>query len=499
MYFIGYDIGSSFVKASLMEGETGRMVAAASAPDKEMKINAPKPGWAEQHPELWWENVKAATAKLFKRRNIRKEDIQAIGLSYQMHGLVLVDKKQKVLRPSVIWCDSRAGKIGKKAFRKIGEKKCLEHFLNSPGNFTASKLKWVMENEPKVYDRVFKFMLPGDYIAMKMSGEIQTTVSGLSEGILWDYKKESAADRLMKHYGISESLIPGLVPTFSVQSELNAAAAKELGLKAGTKITYRAGDQPNNAFSLNCLNPGELATTAGTSGVIYGITNQLQYDKRSRVNAFVHVNHEKQNPRYGILLCVNGTGILNSWLKKFLNTGGKLSYDQMNKLAAQAPVGSDGLRCYPFGNGAERIFENRNIGAFLQGFHFNTHQPSHVLRAAQEGIVFAMNYGLDMIKGMGIQPKVIRAGEANMFLSPVFRETFSSLTGTVIELYNTDGAQGAARGAGMGYGYYKNHKEAFTRLNKTKTVEPDKRLKQNYQDVYGDWLKQLQHILNPQS
>jgi len=493
MYFLGFDIGSSSVKASLIDGVSGKLIAADTSPQNEMKIDAPRPGWAEQDPALWWDNVKAATASVLaaaQKQGIQV-DIKAIGIAYQMHGLVLVDKDQKVLRPSIIWCDSRAGEIGGKAFAAIGEKKCLEHLLNSPGNFTASKLKWVQENEPGIYNRIHKFMLPGDYIAMKMSGSIQSTVEGLSESILWDFKQENVADLLLKHYTISSSLLPEIVDTFSVQSELSAAAAKELGLKAGTKITYRAGDQPNNAFSLNVLNPGELATTAGTSGVIYGVTDKSLYDEQSRVNPFVHVNHKKENPRYGVLLCVNGTGIVNSWMKQFLSISGPISYEGMNALAAKAPAGSEGLLFFPFGNGAERIFRDKNIEASVTNFQFNTHSASHMLRAAQEGIVFALNYGLDIMKPMGVNPKVIRAGEANMFLSPIFRETFASLTGATIELYNTDGSQGAARGAGVGFGYYKNFSEAFRNLKIVKTIEPDKKSAAVYKECYDKWLSEL--------
>ena len=495
MHFIGFDIGSSSVKASLIDGASGKLIASATSPEGEMKISSPKPGWAEQEPETWWKNVKAACADILHKSSIAPEDIKAIGIAYQMHGLVLVDKKRKVLHPAIIWCDSRAAQIGARAFKKIGEEKCLEHFLNSPGNFTASKLRWVKENEPEIYNQVYKFMLPGDYIAMKMSGEIQTTISGLSEGILWDYKGQKLADLLLDHYGISKDLVPDVVPTFSVQAELSSKAAKELGLKSGTKITYRSGDQPNNAFSLNVLNPGEIAATAGTSGVIYGVTDEAKYDGQSRVNPFVHVNHTANSKRYGVLLCINGTGILNSWLRRFLSTGSTITYENMNHLAAKAPAGSGGLFFYPFGNGAERIFDNKNIGASLQNFQFNTHHAPYVIRAAQEGIVFALNYGLGIMNDMGIRPKVIRAGEANMFLSPVFRTALSSLTGTVIELYNTDGSQGAARGAGVGLGYYKNFNEAFKSLKKIRSIEPDKKLSGIYQGAYRNWLIHLKKIL----
>lgn len=462
-----------------------------------MKIIATQTGWAEQDPEMWWANVKLTVSKVLSQSSVNSQNIDAIGISYQMHGLVMVDKDLNLLYPSIIWCDSRAVSIGEKAFAKIGRKKCFEHFLNSPGNFTVSKLKWVKENKPSIYNKIYKFMLPGDYIAMKMSGIPQTTTSGLSEGILWDYKQNAIADLLLNHYGISKNLIPDIVPTFGIQSQLSVSAAKELGLKAGTKITYRSGDQPNNAFSLNVLNPGELAATAGTSGVIYGVTNKLIYDIESRVNTFIHVNNTTKSPRYGVLLCVNGTGSLNSWLRRLLNSNSQseIPYELLNEMAAQAPAGAEGLNFYPFGNGAERILENKDIGAALTGLQFNTHNISHVLRSSQEGIAFALNFGLQIMRDMQLKAKVIRAGEANMFLSPLFRRAFASVTKTVIELYKTDGAQGAARGAAVGSGFYSNFTEAFKNLQKTGTTEPDKSLSAQYNDAYNNWLIGLNKIL----
>ncbi|MFC2125930.1 xylulokinase [Bacteroidota bacterium] len=490
---IGYDVGSSSVKVSLLDAEKEAVLGSAVFPKKEMEMISEKPGWAEQHPEMWWENLKMATAELKDTIRFNKEDVQAIGISYQMHGLVLVDREQQVLRPSIIWCDSRAVKIGNKAIEDIGKDMCLEHLLNSPGNFTASKLKWVKDNEPDIYDRAFKAMLPGDYIAMKLTGDINTTISGLSEGILWDFKNADIAHLVLDQYEIGSELIPDLTPTFSVQGELSKQAADELGLHPGTKIAYRAGDQPNNAFSLNVLNSGELATTAGTSGVIYGIIEEANYDPKSRVNTFVHVNYDRNNPKYGVLLCVNGTGILNSWLKH--NTG-DLDYPAMNDEAIQVPIGADGLMILPFGNGAERILENKDINSRIVGLNYNRHDRKHVLRAAQEGIVFALCYGFDVMKEMGIKMKVVRAGEANMFLSPVFRETFANTTGASIELYNTDGSQGAARGAGIGSGIYSDFNEAFTGLNAVMTVDPEKVLSERYEDAYQKWKELLFRVLN---
>ena len=493
MYLLGYDIGSSSVKASLVNAESGKCVSSAFFPKSEAPILAVKQGWAEQDPESWWTYLKQATQAILAESGIDSADIKAIGISYQMHGLVCVDKNQKALRPSIIWCDSRAVPYGQKAFEALGEEKCLSHLLNSPGNFTASKLAWVKENEPQVYEQIHKIMLPGDYIAMRLSGEICTTVSGLSEGMFWDFKENRVADFLMDYYGLDASLIADIRPTFAEQGRVNADAARELGLKEGTPITYRAGDQPNNALSLNVFNPGEIASTAGTSGVVYGVNGSVNYDPKSRVNTFAHVNHSDSQTRLGVLLCINGTGILNSWMKRNVAPEG-ISYADMNDLAAQAPIGSAGISILPFGNGAERMLENRETGCSVCGVNFNLHGKSHLLRAAQEGIVFSFKYGIDIMEQMGIPVQKIHAGHANMFLSPIFRDTLASVTGATIELYDTDGSVGAAKGAGIGAGIYKDNNEAFATLEKLAIIEPDAARRQQYQDAYALWKQRLESV-----
>ncbi|MBN2181539.1 MAG: carbohydrate kinase [Sedimentisphaerales bacterium] len=491
---LGYDVGSSSIKATLMDSDTGKILASATSPDKELEIIAKELGWAEQHPSTWWEHVKAATARIKTKAKFDAADVKAIGISYQMHGLVAVDKKMEVLRPSIIWCDSRAVGIGEKAAKDIGKEKCLKRLFNLPGNFTASKLRWVRENESDIYSKIHKIMLPGDYIAMMMTGEIKTTPSGLSEGIMWDFESDSPADFVLDNYGISNKLIADIVPTFSVQGELTKAAADELGLSAGTVVSYRAGDQPNNALSLSVLAPGEIAVTAGTSGVVYGVSDKKKYDRLSRVNVFVHVNHAVKEPRYGVLLCLNGTGILNSWLKhNFMAQG--LDYPQMNELAAEVPVGSAGLVILPYGNGAERTLENRNIGASVHGWNFNVHKKAHFLRAAQEGIVFALNYGLGIMEDMGIELRKVKAGNANMFLSPLFAEAFATVTGASVHLYNTDGSQGAARGAGIGAGIYPGPDDAFVGLEPVRIIEPNGKLASAYNEAFEKWENVLKQQL----
>jgi len=491
-YLIGFDIGSSSVKATLLEIASGKTVASAFSPSSEMPMQSLQPGFAEQDPEMWWKELVNAMNKLHQQVSFNGDEAAAIGIAYQMHGLVCVDKDLKPLRPSIIWCDSRAVKIGDKAFEELGEKYCLKNFLNSPGNFTASKLRWVKKNEPDIYKNIYKVMLPGDYIAMKLTGEPATTISGLSEGIMWNFKKEKIAADLLEYYGIDEKLLSPLVPTFGEQGRLSSTAATELKLKAGIPVSYRSGDQPNNAFSLNVSQPGEVAATAGTSGVVYGIIDKPNYDPKSRVNTFVHVNHTKKDPRYGVLLCVNGTGILNSWLRK--NFFSDSSYEQINKEAALAPVGSDELLIYPFGNGAERVLENKDLGAVMKVLQFNRHNRGHIARASQEGIVFALHYGVEVMKGMGMEIKTVRAGHANMFLSEVFSSVFVNTIGCDLELYNTDGATGAARGAGIGVGVYKNFAEAYSSMEKIKSYSPVKEEQEIYSSVYNKWKRQLKKL-----
>lgn len=486
MYLLGYDIGSSSVKACLVEANTGKIVASDFYPKEEMEITAVKAGWAEQAPEEWWKNLKLAHESIIKQSGVKAEDIKAIGITWQMHGLVLVDKNQQVLRPSIIWCDSRAVPYGEKAFKAIGEEKCLSHLLNSPGNFTASKLAWVKEHEPHIFKKIDKLMLPGDYIAMKLSGDIAMTIEGLSEGMFWDFKNQSVSEDVLNYYGIPKSFIPEIKPIFGIQAEVSAQAAKELGLKEGTPITYRAGDQPNNAASLNVFNPGEIASTAGTSGVVYGVLDKLDYDTRSRVNTFAHVNYTPDQTRLGVLLCINGTGILNSWLRRNLAVEG-LSYNDMNNLAAQSPIGAKGLSIIPFGNGAERVLENREVNCSIHGVNFNIHNKADLLRAGQEGIVFSYEYGMEIMKEMGMNIHLIRAGHANMFLSPVFAQTLANVSGATIELFNTDGAAGAAKAAGMGVGIYASNEEAFSSLTKIAVIEPETNKKAQYRDAYEKW------------
>ena len=489
MYLLGIDLGSSSVKASLLDAETGRCAGSAFHPETEMPIHSPQPGFAEQDPQAWYDSACRAVRGALRAADARPEEVGAIGISYQMHGLVCVGKDGEVLRPAIIWCDSRAIPYGQAAFEALEPENCLGHLLNSPGNFTAAKLAWVKRNEPETFARTALALLPGDWLAMRMTGEARTTVPGLSEGIFWDFLNEEPAGFLLDFYGFDPALLPEIVPTFGSQGTLSAAAAADFGLAAGTPVAYRAGDQPNNALSLGVLEPGEIAATAGTSGVVYGVSDTRKYDPRSRVNTFAHVNHSAAAPRLGVLLCINGAGILNSWSRRLL---GGLSYTEMNALAASVPAGSGGVCILPFGNGAERVLGNRNIGAQISGVDFNRHDRAHLCRAVQEGVVFAFAYGLEAMREVGIAPRRIRAGFANMFKSDVFCQTLAGTTGVAIDLHATDGALGAARGAGVGAGIYASFKEAFQSLEKLRTVEPGDGA---YAEAYAAWKDLLESAL----
>ncbi len=494
MQLLGIDLGSSSVKVSVLDGITGEVIGQAQQPKEEMEIDSIQPDWAEQSPEMWYNYLSKAISEVLIMGGVDAKKIGAIGISYQMHGLVLVDKDQQVIRPSIIWCDSRAISIGDAAANALGEEWSLTHLLNSPGNFTASKLKWVKDNEPELYKKVDKFLLPGDYIAMRLSGKTTTTITGLSEGIFWDFETNTLSEELLDYYGFEKRMIPEIVPGFGEQGLLKEDVAKKLGLNAGIPITYRAGDQPNNAFSLNVLNPGEVAATAGTSGVVYAVAGKKVYDLKSRVNVFAHVNHTKEVQRLGVLLCVNGTGIQYAWLKRLMGQE-RFDYPALNKMAKEVEPGSEGVMCFPFGNGAERMLENANPGAQFSGINFNIHKDKHLVRAALEGIAFSFYYGMNIINNMGIETNLIRAGYANLFQSEVFAKTVATLSGAVIELYNTDGSVGAARGAGIGSGFYKSSNEAFVNLKKLEVIEPDNSKTTEYLDAYNRWKTKLEESI----
>jgi xylulokinase len=487
MLLLGIDIGTSSIKVSVVDAATQKVVSQAQYPDEESLITVNQPGWAEQSPEMWWENLQYAFSRCKADGSFDPKDIVSIGIAYQMHGLVLINQQQQLLRDSIIWCDSRAVELGNKAFDALGHEFSLSHLLNSPGNFTASKLAWVKAHEPEIFAQINKIMLPGDYISMRLTNEVTTSISALSEGIFWDFKLKTLSLELLDYYGFDENVIPEIKPVFSEHGRVSSAVAQLMGLKVDTPVSYKAGDQPNNALSLNVLQPGEVAATAGTSGVIYGITDQLGYDPQSRVNTFAHVNYTTAEQRMGILLCINGTGSLNRWVKNIFES--TTTYQQMNAEGRRIAVGAEGLRILPFGNGAERMLNNRQVGVHFHNIDLNLHNRAHIFRAEQEGIAFAFRYGLDIMRSNGLNPRVIRAGKANLFLSDLFLEAFVNSTGVPVELYESDGSIGAALGAGIGLGIFASPEEAFSNSKPIQFIEPT--ITEQYEPVYQEWLSLL--------
>lgn len=486
MLLLGIDLGTSSIKVSVIDSQTQQCLCTVQYPETETAIIAEHPGWAEQSPDTWWENVLQAIIKANSTGLYDSKSVGAIGIAYQMHGLVLVNREHKVLRNSIIWCDSRAVEIGNSAFQTIGEEKCLGNLLNSPGNFTASKLAWVKKNEPEIFEKIYKVMLPGDFIGMKLSGEINSSVSSLSEGVFWDFKRNELSKEVFNYFGFPEDIFPEIQPVFADHGRLTGEIAARLSLNPGIPVSYKAGDQPNNALSLNVLKPGEVAANGGTSGVIYGVSDQLTFDHQSRINSFAHVNFSEEKKRIGVLLCINGTGILNRWTRDVIAPG--IAYGAMNDEASAIKVGSNGLRILPFGNGAERMLNNKNIGAHFHHIDLNIHSRAHIFRAVQEGIAFAFRYGLDIMRENGMKPALIRAGKANMFSSELFIEAFVNACGVPVELYSNEGSTGAAIGAGIGFGEF-NTENAFANLKPLRMIEPQK--SHEYEPIYQEWKELL--------
>lgn len=489
---LGLDIGSSSVKAALLDIDTGKVICHATSPDAELPITAPQTGWAEQHPDLWWEHTRRAIIRLKESAPESLRAVKALGIAYQMHGLVLIDENKEAVRPSIIWCDGRAAVYGARAFHSLGEDVCLRHLGNSPGNFTASKLAWIKEHEPSSIQQATFFMLPGDFIALKLTGKIGTTHSALSEAVLWDFQTQGLAHAVLNHFNIDAALVPPISDNIGYFDVIAGNIANELGLPEGTPVTYRAGDQPNNALALGVLNPGDIAANAGTSGVVYAVNDRLCVDKESRVNNFAHLNSSASAPRIGTLMCINGAGSFYRWIRNTFAPAA--SYRELNALAERSSVGAKGITAIPFGNGSERLFGNSVVGASLEQLDLNRHDLSDVIRATQEGIVFALSFGLEIMKEMGLSPTLVRAGNTNMFQSALFRRTFTTATGIPLELFNTDGAEGAARGAGIGAGFF-SYSDAFTGLQREHTVEPDTEATAKTREAYERWKTAVQQKL----
>ncbi len=443
---LGIDIGSSSVKVALIDRE-GRAIAEVREPSQEMPMKSLQAGWAEQDPEMWWQYTCEAIEKITSQ--LETSDILSIGLAHQMHGLVLVDQQGNLLRDAIIWCDSRAVPYGSLLADHIGTKQCLDSMLNLPGNFTASKLAWIREHEPDIYKKIACVMLPGDYICYRLTGELSTTAGNLSEGCFWDFKGHRLSPKILEALGLSIDHFPAILQCMDNHG-VTRGQIDINGLPDEIPVCYKAGDQPNNAYALGVTEPGQVAGTGGTSGVIYAVTDKLVADPSQAVNSFAHFNHSSKTSRIGILLCINSVGILYAWMRRML---GDLSYGHMEELASRAPVGSDGLAIIPFGNGAERMLGNQPSSASIHGIQLNRHDQSHLIRAALEGLAFSYAHGIEKMRALGVEIHHFRVGNDNLFQSEIFAQSLADLSQCEIEVIECSGAVGAARGGAHGGGH----------------------------------------------
>lgn len=436
MAFLGIDVGTSSVKVSIV-GEDGVILASATAPaSSERAINSPNPNWAEQNPEDWWEDAQQAILNLPLEARLQ---VEAIGIAYQMHGLVLVDSQFQPVRPSIIWCDGRNIQESQILAESLGLDALENRLLNKPGTLTLAKLAWVAEHEPETLAKAHTFGLPGDFIAYKLTGEWSTTKSGYSEMVGWDFGASIPFEEGFRKAGWKLPL-PEARPNLEEGAPIQKVIAEKLGLPPSARVTYRAGDQPNNAFGLGVLQQGETAISAGTSGVLYGIGDSSP-GLHEGINRFLHVNSQ-----IGVLMCLNGVGSALAFARRtwFQNQ----SYEALSELASQA----NPENCpyfFPFGNGAERILSERAFSGFTE-LDFNRHNLPELARSVFEGIAFAYRLGSEKMEKAGCLSKVVNGTESGLLKSSFFAQLLANELQVELILSEGDGSTAAARGAALG-------------------------------------------------
>ena len=488
--YIGIDIGTSGTK-TLAIAENGAILASAVA---EYPLASPKPGWSEQNPEDWWTASVKTVAEVLKKGRIKPGDVKGIGLSGQMHGSVFLDKDQQVIRPALLWNDQRTAAECAEIEQRVGGRKKLIGMVANPAltGFTAPKILWLRNHEPKNFEKCTKVLLPKDYVRLRLTGEFATEVSDASGTLLLDVTKRNWSKKLLSALELDASLMPEVFESEEVSGTLTAEAAKLMGLNAGVPVVGGGGDQAASAVGNGIVGKGVVSATMGTSGVVFAHSDEVQVDPEGRVHTFCHAVRGK----WHVMGCVLSAGGSLQWYRnqladaeiaaaKALNID---PYELLTQQAAQAPVGSEGLYFLPYLTGERTPYADPNARGCWVGLSLR-HGRAHMVRSVMEGVTYAMRDSLEIIREMNIPIKEVRASGGGA-RSPFWRQMQADIYGEKVVTINAEEgpAFGVALLAAAGTGAYKDVVEACQATIQTVTeTKPIAKHKKKYNAAYPQY------------
>lgn len=477
-YLLGLDIGTSGVKALLLS-EEGKVINTCS---DNYPLSTPNSGWAEQMPAEWWYAVVKVINKIIKDSNIKSENIVGISLSGQMHSSVFLDKNMEVIRPAILWSDTRTAKQCEEIMSKAGGLKRLIKKVSNPAleGFTAPKILWLKENEPDNYQKVNFVLMPKDFIRYKLTGEVNTEVSDAAGTLLFDVKKKEWSKEFIETLGLKDDILPPVIESIDLGGKISETTARLTPLKEGIPVVAGGADNACGAVGSGIIKKGRIMVSIGSSGVVLAQTDQPYADKKGRIHLF---NHAKPNSWYmmGVML---SAGISFNWLKDSLFDG-HLNYEKLNEKAMDIEIGSEGLIFLPYLYGERTPHRDADARGVFFGIS-GRHKQGHFIRSVMEGITFGLKDSLRLIQQQNIKSKEIRVigGGAK---SKIWQQILADIFGYPISLLNIEEgpAFGAAIIAGIGIGVFKSFKEVSDSIIKVeKRVKPNKENVKRYKEYY---------------
>jgi xylulokinase len=494
---LGIDVGTGGTRAALVDPR-GRVIGAATA--EHAPMSSRRFGWAEQSPEDWWRAACQAIRECLAKTSVSAAEVSAIGLTGQMHGLVLLDAQDRVVRPAIIWCDQRTEQECRDITQRVGAERLIELTANPAlTGFTLPKIWWVRRHEPELWARVRSLMLPKDYVRFRLTGERAIDVADASGTLMFDVVHRRWSQEMLKISQLDEALLPKVFESVEISAYVHQDGANQAGLRPGIPVVAGAGDQAAGAVGMGIVKPGAVSATIGTSGVVFAATSAPVLEPHGRIHTFCHAIPN----RWHVMGVTQGAGLSLRWFRDQFGAGaddGRDPYDRLADEAAQAPAGADGLLWAPYLMGERTPHLDPNARGALVGITAQ-HTRAHVIRAILEGVAFSLRDSLTLFREIGVPIESIRLGGGGA-RSPLWQQIQADIYGMPVELIEADegGAYGAALLAGVGSGNWSSVEaacESAVRVAKraqpnAKTAEQMDRQYKEYRKLYPA-LHQIRH------